>query len=259
MVLTVLQLEVFLFILARIMGIFIQAPVFSSRSFPAFAKTALAIWVAIILWFVVPINLHMMPQNFLGFIFCLITETFIGFSIGFVCDIIFLGIQSAGEIIDLQMGLSVSQAFDPMFGASISIIGRLLFFMALTLFLILDGHHMLLSVLFQSFKLIPAPALVNLNSPNLAMTVLNATQNLWVIAIQIAGPIILVIFLSDFAFGIVSRVAPQVNVFMLGFQVKPVLGLVALIFLLPLLVQKFSSLLGTMAEEMIKLVLAIRI
>lgn len=259
MVLTIFQLEVFLFILARIMGIFIQAPVLSNRQFPALAKTALGVWIAIVLWFIVPINAHLMPQNLLGFIFCLVTEVFIGFSIGFICDIVFLGIQSAGEIIDLQMGLSVSQAFDPIFGSSISIIGRLLFFMALTLFLILDGHHMLLSVLFQSFKLIPAPALVNINSPNLAMTVLSATQNLWVIAIQIAGPIILVIFLSDFAFGIVSRVAPQVNVFMLGFQVKPVLGLIALVFLLPLLAQKFSALLGTMAEEMIKLILAIKI
>ncbi len=259
MIIALPQLEVFLFILGRILGIFIQAPVFSSRSFPAIAKAGLGIWISAVLWFVVPVNIKLMPQTFEGFVIILATEVAIGFLIGFICNLIFLGIQSAGELIDLQMGLSVSQAFDPIFGASISIVGRLLFFVSLTSFLILGGHHMLLTILHQSFRLIPTPAVVDFSFKTAIPDILNWGQILWTISIQLSGPIILIIFLSDFAFGIVSRVAPQVNVFMLGFQVKPVLGLLAVLFTLPLLIKHIGGLLGTMAEEVLKLLSTIKI
>lgn len=259
MILALPQIEVFLFILARIAGIFIQAPVFSSRTFPSGAKMALAIWIAAVLWFVVPVNLSLMPVNFAGFITILVIEVMIGFIIGFACNVIFLALQSAGELMDLQMGLSVSQAFDPLFGAAISIMGRLLFMVALMAFLLLDGHHLLLSVLHQSFRILPTPAAITLSSPALVTNIVSLGGMLWSIALQLAAPIILIIFLSDFAFGIVSRVAPQVNVFMLGFQVKPALGLLAFLFTLPLLIKHIATLLGLIAQEMLKLLTALKV
>ncbi len=259
MIIALPQIEVFLFILARILGIFLQAPVFNSRAFPALAKTALAVWITTVLWYVTPVNVAAIPQNFIMFIFCLASEVTIGFLIGFTCNIIFLGIQGAGELMDLQMGLSVSQAFDPVFGASISIVGRLLFFISLIVFLLFNGHHLLFTILQQSFRMLPTPAIINLSSPALVSELIIMGQMLWTTSIQLAGPIILIIFLSDFAFGIVSRVAPQVNVFMLGFQVKPALGLAALLFILPLFIKHVGSLLGTAAEEVIKLLVALKL
>lgn len=250
---SVAQIEVFFFILARLAGLFIQAPLFSSRSFPFAAKTALVIWLSIILWFIVPYN-HNLPTTTVGFIFVLGAEVFLGFTIGFACNIILTAVQSGGEIIDLQMGLSVASALDPVFGSVISIIGRLIFFVALIIFISIDGHLMLLSAFHQSFTTIPAGTIANFFSDNLALQMLQLGADLWMIAIKIAIPTILLIFLIDFSFGIVSRVAPQVNVFMLGFQVKPIVGLLGIMVTLPFIVTFMEHLLEKMMQNVVYIV-----
>lgn len=252
MVISVQQLAVFLLILARIAGVFIQAPLFSSRSFPLPAKTAFAVWLSIVLWFVTPIQ-QPLPASLFNFILALISEAAVGFIIGFICNIIFIAVQSAGEIMDMQMGLSVATALDPVFGSVISVIGRLAFFIALIIFITADGHHLILTAFQQSFTALPAGKIANFASPNLVMQVIDLGTLLWATAIKLAAPAVLLIFLSDFTFGIVSRVAPQVNVFMLGFQVKPSLGLLGFLMSLPFIVKYINRLLEVMAEQFIHL------
>ncbi|MFA4905685.1 MAG: flagellar biosynthetic protein FliR [Candidatus Margulisiibacteriota bacterium] len=252
------QLTVFLLVLARVIGLFASAPLFNSRSFPAFPKVALAVWVAGLLWFVIPVNVENLPLTSMQIVMSLTSEAVIGLAMGFLTNMVFLVVQAAGEIIDMQMGLSVAQSFDPVFGAQISVIGRLTFFIALMVFLIVNGHHLLLSALNQSFRVIPAGQILNLSSPALMLQLIELGTKFWALALQFAGPIVLIIFLSDFAFGIVSRVAPQVNVFMLGFQVKPALGLIGLVFTLPLVVKHVAGLVELMAETAFKLLLAVR-
>lgn len=257
MILSLAQLEVFFFILARIAGVFIQAPLFSSRNFTAGAKVAFAVWLAIVLWFVTPVS-PILPATPILFVLTLIAEVALGFLIGFICNVLFIAVQSAGEIIDLQMGLSVASALDPVFGAVISIIGRLTFFAALIVFLLFNGHHFLLSAFHQSFAVLPAGKIGNFATYNLVNQLMGLGAALWMTAIKIAAPVILLIFLSDFTFGIVSRVAPQVNVFMLGFQVKPVLGLFGISLILPFLIRYIGKLIESMAAEIIKLLAFIK-
>lgn len=240
----------FFLILARIIGVFLQAPVINSRSFPVFAKTALAIWTTLVLLFVVPIS-QSLPANFLAFSIALIFEVALGFTIGFVCNIIFLAIQSAGEIIDMQMGLSVATALDPTFGAVISVVGRLIFFLAMIIFITANGHHLVLSALHQSFTAIPAGKIANFAAPNFGFLMISLASKLWVTAIQLAAPVVILIFISDFTFGIVSRVAPQVNVFMLGFQVKPSLGSFGIMMTAPFIVSYIINLIEFMTEQLI--------
>jgi flagellar biosynthetic protein FliR len=252
MIISLEQLIVFLLILARIAGVFLQAPILNSRSFPFFGKTAIAIWVAIVLWFVTPVY-ETLPADLFTFILTLVFEVAIGFVIGFICNVIFLAVQSAGEIMDLQMGLSVATAFDPVFGSVISVIGRLAFFTALIVFITADGHHLIFSALHQSFTVLPAGKIANFSSPQLALQMIELGSNLWLTAIKLAAPAVLLIFISDFTFGIVSRVAPQVNVFMLGFQVKPSLGLLGILMSLPFIVKYVNQLLEFMAEQLLLL------
>lgn len=247
----------FLLMLARVMGILLQAPLFNSRSIAGFIKVGMAIWVTAVLWFVTPITTNL-PISLADFMIRIISEAAIGFLIGLICNILFLGLQAAGEIMDMQMGLSVATALDPVFGAVISVVGRFIFMTALFIFLILNGHHLVLATLQQSFTMIPAGQLVNFTSPQLAFEMIELGKMLWLTAIRIAGPIILLIFLSDFSFGIVSRVAPQVNVFMLGFQVKPSLGLLGILFTAPLFVNQVSKLMETMAEKMLAVLMYIK-
>ena len=252
MILAVAQLEVFFLILARIAGVFIQAPIFSSRSFPATAKVAFAVWLTSTIWLVTPVATPL-PPNMISFIFILTAEVMFGFTIGFICNIIFIAIQSAGELIDVQMGLSVASALDPVFGAVISIIGRLSFYIALIIFLIFDGHHLILSAFHQSFTIFPAGTIVNFGKYNLVLQITGLGGMLWLTAIQLAAPMLLLIFLADFTFGIVSRVAPQVNVFMLGFQVKPLLGLFGIMLILPYMIRYISKLIEIIGEQMVTL------
>jgi len=252
MIISVPQLEVLTFIIARIAGIFIQAPIFSSRSIPTFSKTVFIIWLAIILWFVTPVA-PVLPTTLASYVMTLIAEVALGFLIGFISNLVFIAVQSAGEIIDLQMGLSVASALDPVFGAVISIVGRLTFFMALIVFLAFNGHHLLLSAFHQSFSVIPAGKIANFGAPNLAIQMMQLGQSLWTIAVQLAAPVVLLIFISDFTFGIVSRVAPQVNVFMLGFQVKPFLGLFGIMLTLPFMVKYIGKLIENIGGQIILL------
>jgi len=252
MIITVAQLEVFLLVLARIAGIFIQAPILSARSIPTSFKTGLAIWMALTLCFVIPVP-KTLPVTSLEFILALINEVLIGFLIGFVCNLIFAAVQAAGDIMDLQMGLSVAQYLAPETGAVATLVGRLFFYTALMTFLIVDGHHLILSTLAQSFRALPIAGMAHLSNGRLMAQLIDLIIKFWTIAIQLAAPAVLLIFLSDFAFGLVSRAAPQVNVFMLGFQVKPALGLYAILMSLPLLVRHVVNLVGVMAEEALKL------
>jgi len=252
MIISVAQIEVLVFILARIAGVFIQAPLFSSRSFPATAKIAFAVWLSIILWFVTPVS-PTLPDSLFSFVLTASAEVAFGFLIGFVCNLIFIAIQSAGEIIDLQMGLSVASALDPVFGSVISIIGRLTFFTALVVFILFDGHHLLLSAFHQSFSVLPAGKIANFTSYQLTAQLMDLGGALWMTAIKLAAPAILLIFLSDFTFGIVSRVAPQVNVFMLGFQVKPMLGLFGILLTLPFLIKYIGKTLEIIGQNIVQL------
>lgn len=257
MIITLGQVIAGLLILGRVAGVFIQAPILSSRSVSTQLKTAMAVWIAIALWFVVPLSGNL-PTSIPFFILALVSEVAIGFMIGFICNIIFIAVQSAGEIMDLQMGLSVATALDPVFGSVISVVGKLTFFLALMIFLNVNGHHLIFTSLHQSFTTIPAGGPINIFNSALTQQVLLLGKNLWLIALALATPTVLMIFLSDFTFGIVSRVAPQVNVFMLGFQVKPSLGLFGLLMAAPIWVKYVANLVEKMGEEIVKLMVILQ-
>ncbi len=251
MILTLVQIQVFVLILSRVAGIFLEAPVYSARSFSTSAKIAMVIWITITMWFNAPVK--SLPPDISSFILLLINEFIIGFAIGFICNAFFESLQSAGNLIDLQMGTSIASAMDPNTGAMSSMIGRLTYFMGIVLFLILNGHHMVLSAVNQSFRVLPIGYQINFFNPNLVLQMIGIVSSMLLISLQLSVPALLMIFLSDFSFGIVSRVAPQVNVFMLGFQVKPSLGILALLFSIPLLTSQVGTLINNMMAEIVKL------
>ncbi len=247
MVISLPQIEIFLLILARVAGLFIDAPVFSAKSIPMMVKTCLAIWLSAIMWFVVPVR--MLPDSLVTFVLALFVEVLIGYIIGFVASIVLQAAQAAGDILDMQMGLSVANVLSPTSGAASSITGTFMYMIALVVFLIVNGHHLVLSAIYQSFVAIPIISFIDLTKPDLLFQILSLLTWFWITTIQLCAPMLLLIFLSDFSFGIVSRVAPQVNVFMLGFQVKPSLGLFGLMLLSPLLIGHMVNLIGETSNQ----------
>lgn len=244
------QVEIYMLILARVAGLFFEAPILSSRSFPSFGKICLAMWLAAVLWFVVPVRY--LPNNMLAFILALVVELLVGYIIGFISGLVLQSAQAAGDILDIQMGLSVANILSPTTGAQTSITGAFLYLVALLTFFIVNGHHLLISALYHSYTGIPLISFIDFSRPDLLLHLLNLLAFFWLSAIQLCAPILLLIFLVDFSFGIVSRVAPQVNVFMLGFQVKPTIGVFGLMIISPLLITHIINLIGQTTNELAK-------
>jgi len=247
MVISLPQIEIFLLILARVTGIFFDAPLFSAKSIPGPVKVCAAIWISAVLWFVIPVKY--LPDSMPAFILALFMEVFIGYTIGFVASIVLQSAQAAGDILDMQMGLSVANVLSPTTGTMTSITGTFIYLIALLTFLIVNGHHLVLSAIHQSFIGIPLVSFLDFSRPDLMLQVIELLKFFWITTIQLCAPILLLIFLSDFAFGIVSRVAPQVNVFMLGFQVKPSLGLFGLMLISPLLISHMLTLISQSSTD----------
>jgi flagellar biosynthetic protein FliR len=250
MIVSPTQLLIFMLIMARIIGLFLTAPLLSYRTISKTAKIGLIIWITTVLWFNVPVPpvATGVPQAMVPLIIALVQEVLIGLMLGTVAALIFAGIQAAGEIIDMQMGLSVASTFDPSQGGQASVVARFFSEIMLVLFLAIDGHHLLLVALRKSYEVLPMLQVWNFGLTGRTLAELGGS--VFAVGISLAAPIVLVIFLLDFAFGMVSRVAPQVNVFMLGFQCKPPLGEAVLLLTAPLLVERMLFLLSRVVEEM---------
>lgn len=248
MIFTLTQIQVFMFVLARVLGLFGQSAFFSLRSIPVIPKAAIGFFVTLVIWFNVPVPAHL-PGTAIGFIFALLIEYLIGRLLGFVSFIIVQSILAAGDLMGMQMGLSSATMFDPAHGVQISVMGTFFDYIAMMFFLGVEGHVLLLSALQKSFTLLPVSTMVNFSGAMIPITDLGVI--LWELSVRLAAPVILTIFLLDFAMGTVSKVAPQVNVFQLGFQVKPVLGLITLYLMMPLLVFQIIQVMNTILEKMI--------
>jgi flagellar biosynthetic protein FliR len=252
MILSVPQLQVFMLVLARVTGVFVEVPIFSDRTINRSARLALIFWVSFVLWTVTPFQGAALPTNNLLFGLVLIKEAFVGFTIGLIVKLIFSGIEAGGELIGSQMGLSVATILNPASGSQQVVVTQLLRFLVITIFLAMDGHHLILEALFRSYSAV-SMVTGNLNFPDSGIQVLRVGGELFKIALSIATPIMLVIFLLDFAFGMVARVAPQVNIFQLGFQLKPSLGMFIMLLTLPFLVDRITVYLGLTIEEIARM------
>jgi len=238
-------------IMARIGGLFATMPIFDQRTIPRFVKTNLVILSSFLLWFVVPQNPAMMPVDVITLIMALFSEFLMGAIVGQVMAIVFISVEAAGGFMSSQMGLSVATIMDPATGQQSTIMINFFRMVMTTLFFVIDGHHFLLSAMFRSFDILPvlSPRNLSLASENLVLM----GSMIFSVGIQLSAPVVLTIFLLDFSFGLVSRVAPQVNVFMLGFQMKPSLGSLMLFMMTPLLVERVIYLITLMLEKLVEI------
>jgi len=238
-------------ILARVLGLFLVAPIFSSRTISRSFKLALIITITFLLWFTVTYDESMVPTSGFMFMLAAVNELMVGLIIGFVTKLVFVGIEAAGAFMGQQMGLSVATTFDPTQGIQASVIAKLLRWSIILLILITNGHHFILAAINKSFEVMP---LIHSWDFRLAATpIIDLGSSIFAIGIQLAAPVVLTIFLLDFSFGLISRVAPQVNVFMLGFQMKPPLGMFIFMLIVPLLMERSIYLISVMTDELVSI------
>jgi flagellar biosynthetic protein FliR len=145
-------------------------------------------------------------------------QVFIGASMGFITAMLFAALQAAGDLLDLFGGLTLASAYDPLSMSQSSVFGRFYNLLAITLLFASDGHQLILRGFLQSFQTLPLDTSFSMDT--LSRLLLRGVGEMFVSAVQIAGPLIAVLFLADVALGLLNRVAPALNAFQLGFPVK---------------------------------------
>lgn len=229
--------------LLRVLGLFSTAPVFSSRAFPVRVRIGLALLVA----FSAQATLDAQPvigvesADALG---TLVQQVGIGMAIGFTVRLVFAAVEFAGELVGLQMGLNFAAFFDPMSNAQSSAMSRFLNNIAVLLFVAVNGHLLVLMAVLKSFDAFPVGGSVLDAFARVRIHELGA--ELFSTALWLALPMIGLLLFVNVALGIISRVAPQMNIFSLGFPVTLTAGLGGIALVLPLMEQPLLTLMDRM-------------
>ncbi|MDR3563789.1 MAG: flagellar biosynthetic protein FliR [Negativicutes bacterium] len=225
------QTNIFLLIFARISGIFTAAPFFSSNNIPRYAKAGMSLLLSYILLPLISTGKITLPDTFWTYIALVVGEFILGLLFGFVSYLIFYAVQMAGHLIDLQIGFGIVNIFDPQFGQQIPLLGNFLYILGMLVFLITNGHHILLTALFASFKVIPLTGVVF--HPSLAEFITNLVIDVFIIGFKISLPVLVTLLLTDVALGILARTMPQMNIFVVGVPGKIAIGIFILAVALP--------------------------
>ncbi len=152
-----------------------------------------------------------------------------GLLVALLAMILFYAIQVAGSFIDMNMGFMIANVVDPQTGAQSPLVGTYLYTFAILFLLLVDGHHLLLDGVFYSYQFVPIDQLLlPLGDESIVQYVVTTFSSMFVIAFQMAFPIVGSIFLVDIALGMVSRAVPQMNVFVVGLPLKILVGLLLL-------------------------------
>jgi flagellar biosynthetic protein FliR len=238
-------LSTFLWPLVRILGVLMAAPVFGHRSTPIRVKVGLGVFIALVLVPTLPPPPAVALDSWQGLL-VLVQQVLIGISIGFVIRIAFAAADAAGEIVGLQMGLGFATFFDPQSAGQSLVLARFFNMLAVLLFLAVNGHLLLLDVLATSFQSLPVGT-----TPLAAggfRSVAAFGSIVFAIGLQLALPLIAIMLITNLALGILTRAAPQLNIFAIGFPITLSIGLIALNLSLPYFALQFERMIRSSLE-----------
>lgn len=246
MMTNVLQgLPAFLLIFLRAASFFVTMPIFSYRNIPNVLKIALAFFLAWIMYFTIQ------PETIeinMTYVLLVIKEVLVGLCIGLMAMMLFYAVQVAGGFIDLQMGLAIANIIDPQTGAQTPLVGKFLYVVTILFLLSVNAHYLLIDGLYYSYRFIPLETLaVSFGSGSVAKLATTTFATMFVIAFQMAVPVVGTLFLVDVALGMIARTVPQVNVFIVGLPLKMLISFIVLLIAMPL----FIMLVNALFEEML--------
>lgn len=225
-------LPVFLLVFVRMSAFFITAPFFSVRGVPNPFKIGLAFLMALISFQYIPAQTQI-PMD-LTFILHVCKEALVGLILGFICELMFVAVQVAGGLIDMQMGLAMANVIDPRTGTYMPITGNFKNLLATLYFFSINGHHMLIRGIISSYKAIPLDQVwAAFGSEQVLMTAVRVFTDMFLSALLIASPIVVSLFLVDLSLGIIAKSVPQFNIFVVGMPLKLLAGFLLMVVVMP--------------------------
>jgi len=224
------QLEIYIFILLRVSAMVITIPIFGNRVVPVRIKGGLSLMIAFLLF---PfIKFHLPSLGFLSLISGMLGEVIIGIIIGLAGKLVFAGVQIAGQLIGFQMGFAIVNVFDPITSEQVSVIAQFQYLIAILIFLAVDGHHVFLYSIAESYRIIP-PLDFHF-SAELMQSIVEISKDIFIIAVKIGAPIITALLMTSIGFGLIARTVPQINILIVGFPLKIAIGLIGIGLTLPI-------------------------
>jgi flagellar biosynthetic protein FliR len=222
----------------RIGALLVAAPMFGARTVPVRVRVMLAALLALVVFPQVNVPADVAIVSGAGAVL-VVREILIGISLGFMLQLLFAAVATAGEVIALSMGLAFASVVDPERGISVPVVSQYFVVFSTLLFLALDGHLALLMLLFESFELLP-PAASGLAGAGF-LEIAGWVSRMFEAAILVALPAAAALLVAAISMGLIARSAPQLNIFAVGFPMTLLLGLVALTLSLPMLVPQFEQ------------------
>ena len=229
-----------IYIFARLIGFFRFAPVFNKKEIPGMVKICLALLFTFI------VGPFLRPDTLAGttdsFILSILLNFAVGAMIGYLAQLILIAVDAGADMINMQMGLSSAMVLDPTTSSQVSILTRIMSLLGVLIFIHIGGIYWLLRAFMRSFEIfplfatsVPLKELVNMDY------LVKLSSNVLFMGLQIASPILLATLGQDIILGVISKTAPQVNVFQLSFLFKPVFGAAIMVWILPMLLDVISN------------------
>jgi len=216
-------IERFFLVLMRISILIFMLPFFNSRIFPPLIKIGLSFFLSITLFPVITMTMTGFPETILELAGLVAFEFTIGLILGLLVQVVFDGIRLMGHVVGFETGFAIANVFDPQSGAQISLLANFSYFTAMALFLLINGHHVLIYAMKESFDIIPMGALA-MDSRILGQ-MLSISGNMFLIAVKIGAPAIAALLLIKVGFGLITKLIPQMNIMIVGFPVQICVGL----------------------------------
>ena len=241
-----MKIAVFLLALIRITGLFMITPFLAAPSVPARVKALLALGITVcvapLLWSQGEGALLSLQEPIMATL-TVLSELSIGLIIGFTVGVVIAAIQTAGQFVAHDIGMTIANTIDPLSNRQISLVGQFKATLAIVLFLALDLHHQMVRLVSKSFELVPVGTFVE-RSTSFNMGLAEVTRyegsRLFSTAAQLAVPVTITLLLVTVAMAFLARSVPEINVFILGFAIRIIVGFSVIVVILPMLSQMYQ-------------------
>lgn len=201
---------------ARILAWTVIAPPIATGGVPLVIKTVLSVGIGLAM--VPQARAHVPPAEALPVAGAVLEQVLIGAALGFLTRVLFTAVEAAGSLIDVFGGFSLAAAYEPLTTTTTSIYGRFYSLLCTTLIFATNAHLLIFQGFLRTFTAIPLDQSMSMGALSSMLT--KSVTAMFVSALQIAGPLIVVLFIADVALGVLNRIAPQLNAFSMSFPVK---------------------------------------
>ena len=241
------EFSLFMLVLGRMGGLFAAIPLFGGKMVPARIKIAAVFAMTLVFFPIIRAALPPLPPDVLSLGLLMVREVLIGVTLGLLAQVIFSAVEFCGQIIGMQMGLSIASQYDPAMGTQVSIMSVVQNLLAMLLFMALGMHHIFIRAIVESYGVVPLGAWHM--SGGLLKFVITATTGVFILAIKLAAPVMAALLAATVALGVMARSFPQMNVFMLSFPLSIGLGFIVLGATLLIFVRTLGSSFSAMNEQ----------